>query len=85
MIGYKVKTHKSITTICRNLEFTREVDIEFLKSASRFEIMANIQRTDGIFERITFENINPVEIDLCSDWSFNINAPPVLIDKLITF
>ena len=52
-------------------EFTREVDIEYLQRVTAFDLTAQVQRADGVFEVITFNNIEPESINPDGDWVFN--------------
>ena len=57
--------------LCKDSEFTREVDIEYLQSVTAFDLTAQVQRADGVFEVITFNNIEPESIQSDGDWVFN--------------
>jgi hypothetical protein len=82
---YRVKSIHSAIIICPDQETTREVDEKFLCTISRFELITDIQRTDGVFERVMFDSLMPKEIDLCGDWRFDITDSPTLIRKLLIF
>lgn len=82
--SYRVKSYHSAIALCPDPETTREVDADYLRSISRFELSADIQRSDGIFERIRFD-LTPEEIDLCGTWRFEVNGPPAFINKLLSF
>jgi hypothetical protein len=73
-VKYSVKTQYSIVLACNDLEFTREVDIKYLQGISAFEFVGDIGRADGIFERVTFNNCIPQELDLTGveHWKFEI-------------
>lgn len=83
--GGSVKKHHITVVICGNLDFTREIDEEFLQSVTSFELTADIQREDGIFENIAFDKLDVSEIDLDGDWTFEIKGQADLIRKLLTF
>jgi len=83
--GYKLKTGHNVTLTCAELDAKRNVDPEFLRTVSRFEFTGDFQRQDGVFERITFDNLSPEEIDLTGDWRFEVCGPLGLIKKLLAF
>jgi hypothetical protein len=75
---YKADAH-SIQVVCSGAEFTREVDIDLLKDITEFSLLADIQRKDGIFEFLEFDNIYPVEINIDGEWRFEISpTSPIL-------
>lgn len=82
--SYGVKSYHSAIALCPDPETTREVDADYLRSISRFELSADIQRSDGIFERIRFDNLIPEEINLCGTWRFEVNGSPDIINKLLS-
>lgn len=83
--GGTVKRRHVTVVICDNLDYTREVNEEFLKSVTCFELTADIQREDGVFENVIFNNLGLIEIDLDGDWTFEIEGQADLIRKLLTF
>ena len=58
------------------------MDEKFLRTVSQFELSADIQREDGVFENIVFDSLYPVEIDLDIDWIFETENQ-TLIRKLL--
>ena len=79
-IGYEVKLQHSAELQC---ESTPKVDADFFNKVSRFEVVGDIQRTDGIFERFTFDNLNLVEFDLfAGTWVFDV-VDRNIIKKLV--
>lgn len=83
--GGSVKKHHITVVICGNLDFTREINEEFLQSVTSFELTADIQREDGIFENIVFDKLDVSEIDLDGDWTFEIEGQTNLTRKLLDF
>jgi len=81
--GYKVKTYQSVNVYCESIDTTRGVDVDFLRGVSRFEFVGDFQRCDGVFERLVFDNINPIDIDLTGNWVFDVEGPANLARKLI--
>ena len=69
--GRQVKKRSYSLVLCKDSEFTREVDIEYLQSVTAFDLTAQVQRADGVFEAITFNNIEPESIQSDGDWVFN--------------
>jgi hypothetical protein len=78
----RVKTHANAVVICPDPDATREIDADFLRAVSRFELIADIQRGDGVFERIVFDALAPDEIDLGGDWIFELVGSAGIIRKL---
>ena len=68
------KTEYSLV-ICYDTEFTRNVDNCYLSSISAFDLKAQIQRTDGVFEVINFNNITPTGVWGDENWMFDVNIP----------
>lgn len=58
--------------LCKESEFTREVDIEYLKNVTAFDLTAKIQRSDGVFEKVEFRNLEPEDIQSDDEWVFNV-------------
>jgi len=81
--SYNVKKRHVVLVLCADLDFTREVNEDFLQNVTKFELSADIQRTDGVFEKILFDNINPTEIDLDNDWIFEADEYQEIVKKLI--
>ena len=81
----QLKVSTTLVVECSNLETTRSIDAEFLNGASRYELRTNIQRSDGVFERITFDSLHPFEIDLHGDWEFEVIGQHDLVKKLAAF
>ena len=69
--GRQVKKRSYSLVLCKDSEFTREVDNEYLQSVTAFDLTAQVQRADGVFEVITFNNIEPESIQSDGDWVFN--------------
>ena len=69
--GRTVKKTAYSLILCKDNVFTREVDNEYLQSVTAFDLMAQMQRADGVFEVITFNNKAPESINPDGDWVFN--------------
>lgn len=69
--GRQVKKRSYSLVLCKDSEFTREVDLEYLQSVTAFDLTAQVQRADGVFEVITFNNIEPESIQMGGDWVFS--------------
>lgn len=80
--SYMVKKRHISIVICSDMEYTRDADENFLRTVSQFELSADIQRVDGVFENIIFDGLYPVEIDLDIDWIFETENQ-MLIRKLL--
>ena len=81
--GYKVKTRKFTIVLCNEIEFSRNVDVELLNRITEFNLLADIQRKDGVFERLTFDNLIPDELDLNGEWSFEVSQYSDITRKLL--
>ncbi|MDO4765170.1 MAG: hypothetical protein Q4A29_03850 [Eubacteriales bacterium] len=49
--------------------------IEKLEKITRFELIADIQRPDGVYQRIRFDKLIPVDLDLDGEWTFETELP----------
>lgn len=72
--GYKVKKKHYKIVLCSDLDFTRPIDEKYLTDVIRFELIADRQREDGIFERLKLDSLIPIEIDLDGEWEFEVSA-----------
>ena len=68
----------------RELELMREVDANFFKKAVRFDLSADFQRVDGVFETLFFDALIPEEIDLDGDWIFWMQDNQQVLKRLLT-
>ena len=64
IVGYEVKLRHAAEVHCDAKETSRAIDEIFLKNVSRFEVVGDLQRADGKFERIIFDSLRLAEIDL---------------------
>ena len=69
--GRTVKKTAYSLILCKDNEFTREVDNEYLKNITAFDLTAQAQREDGIFEVIRFNNLDLESIEPNGEWVFN--------------
>lgn len=81
---YKVKKLHVALALCADMDFTRQVDPDFLQTVTRFELSADIQRTDGIFEALQFGHLMPDELELGGEWSFEVGMQPEETRRLLT-
>jgi len=81
--GYRVKKHNSALVICAVTETTRDVDVDYLQKISHFEVLGDFQREDGIFERVVFDSLSPVDIDLHGNWVFDVSGPAGIMQRLL--
>lgn len=81
---YKVKKLHAVLALCADMDFTRQVDSGFLQTVTRFELTADIQRTDGIFEALQFDHLMPDELELGGEWEFIVDMQPDEIRRLLT-
>lgn len=83
-VGAKVKKRHISLVLCGEPELTREVDVNFFKEAMRFDLSADFQRTDGVFETLFFDALIPEEIDLDGDWIFWVQDNQQVLKRLLT-
>lgn len=70
--GGIVRKRKINIALCGEINFMREIGFEFFKDMPMFEICVDLQRLDGVFERINFDNISALDIDLDGEWKFEV-------------
>lgn len=80
--GVVKKRHISFV-LCGEPELTREVDTGFFRTVKRFDLAADFQRTDGVFETLFFDALIPEEIDLDGDWTFWLQDDTERLKKLL--
>lgn len=78
----KVKSYKFVIVLCDELDYTREVSIDYLRKVRGFDLTTDIQRTDRVFEVVKLNNIIPTEIELDGQWSFEVTTNKELINKI---
>lgn len=82
--GCGVKRIHAALVLCEDPEFTRPVDTAFLDSVECFDLTADIQCKNGVFEVFHFRNIQPHSIELEGEWVFALNEKPELFRRLLT-
>lgn len=80
--GVIKKVHFTIV-LCDNTETTRDVTPAYLSQVERFALETEIQRKEGVFERITFMNMDLVEIDCDGRWVFEPRENPAQTKHLL--
>jgi hypothetical protein len=73
--GYKKKTWHVRLILCKNMEATREITREYLQRITQYDLTAEIQREDGIFQDIGFHNIRLTDIEE-GTWTFETETIP---------
>lgn len=81
--GYGVKSYHAALVLCGHPQFTRSIDAAFLRKIECYDLSADIQRQDGIFENYLFHALQPVEIDPDGEWTFSLNETPDRLRKLL--
>lgn len=81
--GAKVKKRHVSLVLCGEPEMTREVDTEFFQKVTGFDLSADFQRTDGVFETLFFDALIPEEIDLDGDWTFWMQDNPEMLKRFL--
>ena len=71
----RIKKLEYSLVICYNTEFTRKVDEKYLSSISSFDLKAQVQREDGVFEVCIFNNIIPTDTWEDDNWKFEVVVP----------
>jgi hypothetical protein len=85
VVGYEVKIHYNAELNCQVKETCRPVDVDFLKTVSRYEIVSDIQREDGVFVRLVFDNLCLTHYNLHGgSWFFDVTDQN-MIGKLLAF
>jgi len=81
-----VKRYYATLAITIDNEPEREITLDFLYSIDRLELQADIERQDGKFERLLFDDLHFTEfIDLDdpnAKWQLEIRSPYALLYKL---
>ena len=75
MNGCRVRSMYLTIILCDDMEETRDIDIKLLNTVSGFDLSADIQHSDGIYEKVILRNIVPTDIDLYGSWKFELNDP----------
>jgi hypothetical protein len=73
--GYKTKAFRVRLIICKNVEPTRDITPEYLQRVTQYDLKAEIQREDGIFQDCIFSNIALNEVSE-KMWVFEMEAVP---------
>lgn len=79
----KVKQYQAALILCDDMDFTRHIDDNYLCAVSGFVLSTEVQRKDGVFKRLNFYNLQPVDIELGGSWTFEINKSPEKIKQLL--
>ena len=74
-----VKKIKYSLVLCDELEFTRNVEEEYLKYIETFDLKGQVQRPDGIFERVNLINLIPTERWSADMWEFSFEGTPDIL------
>ena len=82
--GYKVKKYQVTVVLCSNMEFTRPVDVDFLKTVTAYDLSTDVQRSDGIFETFALGNLIPTELEIGGEWNFELPFQPELAKRLLS-
>ncbi len=81
--GYSVRKRHFSIVLCKEPCTTRNIDADFLRSVTGFDLSVDIQRRDGVYENVIINNIIPTDIDLDGDWTFDVPEQPDLTGKLL--
>lgn len=81
--GAKIKKRHISLVLCGEPELTREVDTGFFRTVTKFDLSADFQRTDGVFETLFFDALIPEEIDLDGDWTFWLRDDAEMLKGLL--
>ena len=81
--GMDVRFYHAVVVLHAETDYTRPVDAGFLRTAEGFELAADIQRRDGVFERFAFYGLQPEEIDLNGTWTLALQEPQERIQRLL--
>lgn len=85
VVGYEIKLTYNAALRCADGIATRPLDAEYLRSVSRFELIGDIQRAGGEYERMVFDCIGLDGFDLHrGTWEFGITDRG-MVDRLLVF
>lgn len=59
------------------MELTRTADLELLSKIRGFDMSADVWRKDGLFEKVTLDNLTPCDIDIHGTWTFELDDPEI--------
>ena len=83
--GIDVRFYHAVVVLCTEPDCTRPVDARFLRTVEGFELAADIQRRDGVFERFHFHNLWPEELEkFKSTRTLSLQEPQERIRRLLT-
>ena len=68
---------------CGDIKYMQPVSEEMLKSISQYEVVADIPKRNGTYERVIFNKLAEVDIDLEEEWKFEIRDREI-IKKLLS-
>lgn len=74
--------HYITIALCEDMELKREVNIEFMRTVTRFELSLSLLRRDGIYEAFHFSNMALVNAG-DGEWTFEISEAYSLIRRLL--
>lgn len=80
--GYRAKTYRVKLIICKNVEPTREITPDYIHKITQYDLTAEIQREDGIFQDVTFNNITLTEMD-GETWTFETDTIPAALKTIL--
>lgn len=84
-----VKRTHGVLAVTFNHETSQELTEELLEAITRFILVGDFQRPDGVYERMTFDDItllDDIEIDNPEqEWEFEVKLPYPDMQKLLTF
>ena len=81
--SWGVKWYQVALVLCDDMDLTRRIDDKYLCAVSGFVLSTEVQRKDGVFERLNFYDLQPVDIELGGTWTFEINKSPERIKRLL--
>ena len=67
----KVRKRRAVLVLCSGIM----AGMAELEDTLTFEMIADIQRPDGVYERMHFDRLIPQEIDLDGEWKFETELP----------
>jgi hypothetical protein len=80
--GYKTKTWHVRLVLCKNMETTREITPDYLQRITQYDLTAEIQREDGVFQDIGFHNIRLTDIE-DGTWTFETETIPEALKTIL--
>lgn len=71
--------------ICSDMDYMRDFDDDSLRSVSCFLMSSEVQRKDGVFEKLNIDNISLLEFEPDDDWVFELRLTTEFRAKIMNY